>query len=150
MASVKLTGLDDLKRKLRELPKRVETRVVKVALKKGGEIIRDAAISRAPEDSGLLKKNIVYRALSAKKGQVGVRKQAQKHVDNPQNRRMRRVGKRYYSDGPAFYGRFVEFGTKNMAAHPFMRPAFDATAPAAIDAIGKALLEGIDQEVRKL
>lgn len=150
MALVKLTGLDDLKRKLCELPKRVETKVVRVALKKGGEIIRDAAISRAPDDTGLLKKNIVYRALGSKKGQVGIRKQAQKHVDNPQNRRLRRVGKRFYVDGPAFYGRFLEFGTRNMPAHPFMRPAFDATAPAAIDAIGKALLAGIDDEVRKL
>lgn len=46
------------------------------------------------------------------------------------------------SVGPAptaYYGRFVEFGTINMSARPFLRPAFDSTAPQALVELGKRL-----------
>ena len=32
----------------------------------------------------------------------------------------------------AFYGRFVEFGTKRMPAQPFLRPSFDAVNKLAV------------------
>lgn len=34
-------------------------------------------------------------------------------------------------DGDVYYARFQEFGTRNMRAHPFMRPAIEAKRDAA-------------------
>lgn len=39
----------------------------------------------------------------------------------------------------AFYGRFVEFGTKRMPAHPFLRPSFEAVQHRAVDAVNERL-----------
>lgn len=39
----------------------------------------------------------------------------------------------------AFYGRFLENGTKRMPAHPFMRPSYDAVNQKAVDAVNDRL-----------
>ena len=45
--------------------------------------------------------------------------------------------------GPSvFYSRFVEFGTKRMAARPYMRPAAEAVLPKFAEAI-KRVLRGL-------
>lgn len=46
----------------------------------------------------------------------------------------------------AYYGRFVEYGRSNMAAQPFLRPAYEATRDAAAKRFG----EVIDQKVKEL
>ncbi|KVO11798.1 hypothetical protein WJ73_19390 [Burkholderia ubonensis] len=45
----------------------------------------------------------------------------------------------------AFYGRFVEYGTSNMAAEPFLRPAFDAKQTE----VARAIDEVIDRKVKE-
>lgn len=44
----------------------------------------------------------------------------------------------------------TEFGTAHSAAKPFMRPAMDAKASAALDEMGKVLARGITREAKKL
>jgi HK97 gp10 family phage protein len=44
----------------------------------------------------------------------------------------------------AFYGRFVEFGTKRMPAYPFLRTAYDAVSQKAI----KAVNDRLEQELK--
>ncbi|KAI3591658.1 hypothetical protein D9X30_3483 [Cupriavidus sp. U2] len=39
----------------------------------------------------------------------------------------------------AYYGRFVEFGTSNMAAQPFLRPGFEAKKRAAAAAVDEVI-----------
>lgn len=51
--------------------------------------------------------------------------------------------------GDAFYGRFVEFGTKNMAAKPFLRPAFIQRQNDALDIIKQRLAANIERARRK-
>lgn len=46
----------------------------------------------------------------------------------------------------AFYGKFVEFGTSNMAAKPFLRPGYHAARARAV----KAVKERMAAEVRKV
>ena len=42
--------------------------------------------------------------------------------------------------GPSvLYGIFVEFGTRHMAARPYMRPAAEAALPKLVDALKRAL-----------
>lgn len=42
----------------------------------------------------------------------------------------------------AYYGFFIEYGTKRQAAHPFLRPAFDARTQGLEERIGDAI-EGL-------
>lgn len=52
--------------------------------------------------------------------------------------------------GPeGFYGRFLEFGTVRMAARPFMRPAFDGSAPRAIETMRQKMAYFIESQGTK-
>ncbi len=48
------------------------------------------------------------------------------------------------TSGKAFWARFLEFGTKFIAARPFMRPATDASAQAVVDRVGTVLGVGLE------
>ena len=52
--------------------------------------------------------------------------------------------------GIAFYAHFVEFGTKKMAARPFMRPALDTKGEEAIAKIREVTLKRIVAEAQRL
>jgi HK97 gp10 family phage protein len=45
----------------------------------------------------------------------------------------------------AWYGRLKEYGTKKMAATPFLRPAFETKKDEALKEIGRVLKEAIDR-----
>ena len=44
-----------------------------------------------------------------------------------------------WNKSKAFYGRFVEFGTKRMPAYPFLRTSFDAVNQKAIQSVNDRL-----------
>lgn len=50
-------------------------------------------------------------------------------------------------DSSVTYAGYVEFGTRFMAAEPYMRPGFDAGKPLAIDAMARDAQEVIVQAV---
>lgn len=45
----------------------------------------------------------------------------------------------------AFYWRFVEFGTRRLSAHPFIRPGYDAEKDATVTRFGARLTREIDR-----
>lgn len=49
----------------------------------------------------------------------------------------------------SFFWRFIEFGTSKEKAHPFMRPAFEATKQKAVDRFEERLKERLDKEQGK-
>ncbi|MDK1687984.1 phage N-6-adenine-methyltransferase [Cronobacter malonaticus] len=49
----------------------------------------------------------------------------------------------------AFYWRFVELGTSNMPAHPFVRPAFDTRQEEATQAALARMNQAIDEVLAK-
>lgn len=49
-----------------------------------------------------------------------------------------------YENDP-YYFFMVEFGTKNMAARPYLRPAFDAVTPKARDILARRLSKTIEK-----
>jgi len=128
---LKIEGLDKLDRRLKELPDKLRRRVMRSALTKAGEPIREAMsrkARRAPTpthpETGHLADNIIVGKpkLTQDGGSVNI--------------------------GPskdAFWGLFLEFGTDKMPAVPFARPAFDLEARNALDIIVDELKDGIER-----
>ena len=119
---VRLSGMDELLARLARTNANVDI-VREKALKKGAEVIRGEIVSRTPVRTGNLKDNIVIGEV---KGQG-----SKQYVD---------VGP---SKGQGFYGKYLEFGTKKMAAKPFIEPAFLAKRKEAMDVIAEVIEEAI-------
>lgn len=147
---VEIHGLRELQERLRQLPRELQGKVLTQALREGGRVIVKDAQGRAPVavaahpvgkgkeqvQPGNIRRNIVMRAVketdSTATVSIGVRSSGKKSNKN------------------AFYWRFLEFGTKFIAARPYMRPAFEARKLEAAQKIKEALAKRIDAAVRKL
>jgi HK97 gp10 family phage protein len=132
---VHIEGLDNLKRKLSEVPKAMRKRVLRNALAAGAREVRDVAKRNAPvltlgtslkapyRKPGTVKQAIRVRTSKADRraGDVGVfvnvrpAKAGQRGAKNPND---------------PFYWRFLEFGTKKMPARPFLQRATSALPKA--------------------
>lgn len=129
--TAKIKGAQELRQVLRQLPDRVQKRVLAAAVRKGANVVRDAVIARAPVGTELdrhrkhLYQQINVRAIRG---------------NNPQRVALA------VSTGAAYWGNFAEFGTRHQPARPFMRPAFEASAGQALAAIGVAIGKGVERE----
>lgn len=148
----RIEGVDELTRKLKLLPQRIGTNAMRRALRKGANIIRDGARNNAkrvddPETREQIWKNIaVYGGGKKRERQVGGV--------------MMRVGVRGGAKptrgdngtpgGNTTHWRFIEMGTSQARAQPFLRPAAAEKAGAAISAITKDMNVQIDRELAKL
>ena len=155
---IEVRGLAGLLASLRELPKEVRGKPLQVGMRKGGNLIRDEARQRVPRASGFLATQIVVRRANGKNRRkagvgtdgeyyaVGVRTGKRvKYANTKRNRRMRRAGKLYEQSGWAYYWRHLEFGTKKMAAKPFLTPAAEAKGPQAAQMIIDETLAAMDK-----
>jgi HK97 gp10 family phage protein len=133
--TVQVKGLDELKRKLADVPKAMRKRVLRNALAAGAREVRDVAKRNAPvmtlgtslkapyRKPGTVKQAIRVRTSKADRraGDVGVfvnvrpAKSGQRGAKNPND---------------PFYWRFLEFGTKKMPARPFLQRATSALPKA--------------------
>ena len=159
-----LQGVEGLKRKLALLPERLGRNAARRALRKGANIIRDAARANArrfddPETREAIYKNIVVanggmkreRRVGGAMVRVGVIGGAQSgkklvHADNKTNRKKGIVGQEY----SLYHWRYLEFGTSQMRAQPFMRPAMNSQAGAAAQAAMAAMEHEFDVEAAKI
>lgn len=153
---VNIAGLSELRAALRALPQRIARNALRGAVNAGASVIRAEARARAPvytgevakghPPPGTLKRAIYQKQiaeLSSLMNQVffvGVR----------HGKKYRNQGKKGDKSQDAYYWRFVEFGTSNMSARPFMRPAFEAKKRDAVEAIKIYLTERIAREVAGL
>lgn len=128
--AVQVRGLEEFKRKTAEMPRAMRSRVLRNALAAGGREVRDAARRNAPVLSlgaavrapyrkpGTVRKAISVRTskLARRRGDVGV------FVNVKPPARGQRGAK---SRNDPFYWRFLEFGTRFLAARPFMQRGAD-------------------------
>lgn len=127
---IKIEGLKELDNRLKNLPFKVQKKVLNAAVRSGATIIKKEAKQRVPVRSGFLKKNIL------------VRKKKKQPIDKP----IYQVG----CSNKAWYGRIIEFGSRMVAARPWLRPAFDVSKQKVLDQIRKKLKIGIEREAAKL
>lgn len=151
---VDVKGLAEIERKLKLLPERVGNNAMRRALRKGANVIRDAARANAkriddPETREQIWKNIAVsgggrrreRQAGGVMMRVGVRGGA---------RPLKKGTDTGLPGGNTTHWRFVEFGTSQARAQPFMRPAAASSAGAAYQAFAAAAPAELDKELRKL
>ena len=134
----KISGASETAAVLRRLPGAVSRKVLVKAARAGANVFRDEAKKRAPPahpdhdrlHPGLphLEKAMRVKVVEARPNRVTLAAHT----------------------GAAFWGNYKEFGTARQAADPFMRPAFDAGAGAALKATGTVLGKGTEEEAAKL
>lgn len=154
-STIKVEGLRELDRKLANLPKKVATKLGWRATAKGAELIRDEAIRNAVfrqgYSEGTVRKNIIQfkpkkrtRGIEAEMD-VGVRIRGSKKKRRAARRLRRGPGGQIRAAYPGYYWFMLEFGTRKMAAQPFLRPAFEAQKHAAnrvmVDTLRKSIVD---------
>ncbi|MGD6897111.1 HK97-gp10 family putative phage morphogenesis protein [Bacillus infantis] len=97
-----LSGMNELMRQIEQMGRKVEGDIEKKALKEGANHLRDKIEENAPRRSGKLASEVIVGDIKDGNVQVGIDQQ-----------------------GEAFYGHFLEFGTKKMKAQPFMAPTLE-------------------------
>jgi HK97 gp10 family phage protein len=112
-------GIEQFKRQLEALDKKLRNKLIRTALRNGGKRMALAVRGRAPVLSGRLKGSVKVVAGRRKKDHISIN-----------------VVTTGGHEGP-FVGA-VEYGTADAPAHPFIRPAFNAEkAPTLVDMIGE-------------
>lgn len=136
-----VSGFRELEAVLRKLPQNVEHRVLQSATMAAARVIR---------------KNVKAKAPRSVKGDQSPSSKLYKHlyqnIKVEQLRRARKKGMRgaRVVTGDAFWGRFLEFGTRFISASPWFRPAVSESADPAVDKMKDALVRGIEREATKL
>lgn len=159
--SVRLEGVDELKRALADAAAGIRKKAVRGALREAGKVIQIAAKARAPvmntaayktapkyRKPGTVKKAIAVRAskFARRRGDegvfIGVRS-----LRGAAQKKKGKAGAKNPND--PFYWRFLELGTKKMRARPFLRQAAEHQGNAAIRKFMTSVVPQIEKLNRK-
>ena len=127
-----IIGMDEILRKLKKLPEKIQQRVVVGAVRASAKPIIKEARALVPKKTGTLKKSIG----------VVKRRSKDKNIVHFSIAPLRKKG--------GWYGGFIEFGTKKMSPKPFIRPAFEKKGLETIDYAREYMKKRIDKELAKL
>ena len=137
--TVEITGLRDLERALGSLPEKLAQKTLVSAAKKGIAPIQDAAETGAPYRTGKLERGIVIKSKIKGEGVAGATVVVTLGL---------KTGSRDPKSPSVFYGRFLETGTKFIKPQPFMKPAFNSWAVAAISLTAQEIKKGVEEAAR--
>lgn len=149
--SMDMTGLDAVLAKLETVEYDVRYKGGRFALRKAASVVRDAVIAGAlrlddaatPES---IAKNVAIRWSSKtfrRTGDLAFR------VGILGGARAQEQGGAPAPGGHTFYFRFLEFGTQNMAARPFIRQALSANAQKATTTFIQEYEKALDRAIRR-
>lgn len=119
-----------LEKRLNDVVDKVAKKALRGAVRKGMNKVRKVARENAPKDTGLLDENFALMTrtrMSEVIAKIGIRGGARENDTTP------------------FYFRFVELGTKDMQAKPFLRPALENNAQAVLDTVVEELKTALDK-----
>ena len=139
MISVKVDGLSDLANRLKELDVEMQTRLLAASAAAAAATVRKEvelqARAQFTERTGTLFRSIYVKAQEDGERLSGLllhhrhpegQAVPQSHAESSAKTKGQTVNM------DAFYAGFLEFGTKRMQRHPFMRPAFEAKKMDAV------------------
>lgn len=148
--SFKTEGFKELNDLLLGLPDEIDAeKLLRSALFEAALVIREEAQRRAPVVTGTLRMSIGRKIGRANLESIlsGDRYAAICLVGivSKSKERLKKEGR----DVNAFYGMFVEKGTRKMKPEPFLGPAFDTRKEDFTAVLKDKLTDGIDNAVRK-
>lgn len=151
MATIRITGAREMEAVLRQLPAAIAKQTLTKALREAAQPVLDEARALAPvgqESRGRV------RLRRTKRGKItisnyGKLKPSLRIATVPASQTPHSATV-VVTVGKAFWGMFVEFGTRFMSARPFLRPAFESKKMDALNRLGKALGEEIEKAAKKL
>lgn len=132
----KLEGLKELDQALTELPKATARNVLLRTLKEQGQPIADAGEANAPRLSGKLADSYTVGTKLSRRQKKQNRKESAVEV--------------YVGPTPHPKSVQTEFGNAHQAAHPHLRPAWDANVMRVLDGIKNALADQIEKARARL
>lgn len=145
--TVNFEGGKDLSRGLRALGDE-STKVGRRSLRQTANLLRDELIAAAPRNPA----GATEKSKRLKDGSVARYRYGQLF----QNIRVRELRVRMdntigmvVSTGNAFWGNFLEFGTRKMAARPWFRPVWDRMQNRLIAELGQVLGKNIEGAARR-
>ena len=132
--TVTFAGFKDLDADFKLLSNAEKRQVSRKAVRAGAVVFRDAVRANAPVRSGVLKRSI---SVDTVRGSATAGVKFKKVL-------VKKKGKKGKHKSVPFYWYFLEHGTSNMPAQPFVRPAFDASVKQAEEAAFNQYLKDID------
>lgn len=151
--SVKMTGVDEIAKKLEGLKYDMAKKGGRFALRKAAQVIRDAARQGAQrvddsETGRSIARNITEKwngRLNKRTGDLGFR------VGVSQGAVLPKKGETpdESTSGPTPHWRLLEFGTEKMRARPFMVPAIESSAQQATDTFITEFDRAIERALKK-
>lgn len=147
-----ITGTEEIVRKLRLIPEKVGRNAMRRALRKGANVIRDAARNNARLMDDNLTREAIWKNIAVQGGS----RRFERREGGPKMRvgvlggAKRSGGDPSAPGGDTYYWRYLEFGTAEMPARPFFRNAIASSVEAAVSATLNAMNTEADKELRKL
>ena len=140
-------GLQSILKSIDGLNKSLKNKLLRRALGEAGKLILKVAKTRAPRETGILKKSLgrkvkIYRQTGVGVAIVGPRTGFRQNV-------LRKKGKWAPTQAianPTKYAHLQELGTVTRRAQPFLAPAIAGQQSAVRDAISAVITKGIDQQ----
>jgi len=141
MDTVKIKGLNEIKKNLKNLSEKKSKQILTAGLRAGATEISKKAKQNAPSESGELKQSIgITKRRSKNKSFI-------KFTVSPETKTRTRKGEKVTVSGR--YAVNVEYGTQFQAAQPFMRNTFDELGENVTNSITKKMAQRIEKEGNK-
>lgn len=154
---VKMTGLEGVLYTLRSLPPEIVSKrggPVRAALRKGAVVIFKEAqknlqsvTNNATEEGKKVSTGLLLKNLVVTRGKEPIGTKGERYLVRVRRKVYQRNGKPVST---LKTGQILEYGSVKQTAEPWLRPAFAATAPKAIQTVETELLKSIDRIVKKL
>lgn len=139
---VQVKGLRELGAAMRALGDDMALKIARAATSAAAQPVKKKAIANviaSPSvDSGSLKSSVIVKRLGKKESKL-----TSEHIVTVRGRGKKKKDGTRQTEAP--HGSKVEFGTVNMPAEPFLRPAFESEKGNALQAIQNTLRRRIDR-----
>jgi HK97 gp10 family phage protein len=145
---LKVDGLRQLGEAMKDLDEKISTRISWSATGGAAKIVKAAAIKKIESnpsiDTGSLHDAVIVKRVPnrEREGVTAAHYVTVRGRGKPYNKKGQKVAR-------APHAFLVEFGTVNMPAEPFLRPALEENQTQAIDEMKRRLIAGIDKATKK-
>jgi HK97 gp10 family phage protein len=147
----KVHGLRELGEAMRELDRAVALRIAGSMTNAAAQVVKREAVrnivSSPSVDTGSLKESVIVKKIPKSRTRL-----TSEHIVTVRRGRgtlIKRGKKKGQRQTTAPHGQFVEVGTVNMEAEPFLKPALEREKEKAAEAMRLKGLQRIENEARK-